>query len=503
MKIPTIEQIRLCDANTIQYEPISSIDLMERAAKSCVEQIKRMFSSDMPISVFCGTGNNGGDGLAIARLLLDSGYQCQAFLLYFGNTCSTDCKENLLRLQKTYPDKIQIITNKEEIPILFDYRVIIDALLGSGLNKPVENEIFIRLIKRINASPAFVFSVDMPSGLFAEIPMDANAVAVEADFTLSFQFPKLGFLFPENYKYVGEWTITDIGLHPCAIEQIQSNNHLISGEMVRGMLHLREKFVHKANFGHGLLVAGSKGMMGAAVLSAKACLRSGIGLLTAHVPAIGYTIMQSNVPEAMCVCDKEENFFSGIDFDLLAKYNAIAIGPGLGKNKRSAEGLKKLIADFGGSIIFDADAINLLSENKTWLEFIPPNCILTPHIKEFERLTHPVSNSFERMELQREFSFRHQCTIVLKGAHTCISSQQGDCYFNTSGNPGMATGGSGDVLTGIILGLLAQRYTAIQAAITGVFLHGKAADIALKHQSCESLIASDIIDNTGLAFLSV
>jgi NAD(P)H-hydrate epimerase len=503
MKIPGIEQIRFCDAYTIEHEPVHSIDLMERAAKSCVSQIKEMFSLEVSIVVFCGTGNNGGDGLAITRLLLDLGYQCQALLVQAGNTYSTDSKENLHRLQKKYPNNIYIITKKEDIPILLNYHVIIDALFGSGLNKPLESDILTQVITRINQSPAFVFAVDMPSGLFPETPMQPNVVAVEADFTLSFQFSKLGFLFAENYKYVGEWAIVDIGLHPDAVGQIQSNNNLIDDELVRNILSPREKYAHKGDFGHGLLIAGSKGMMGAAILSARACLRSGIGLLTLYVPAAGYGIIQSNVPEAMCLCDSNEDVFSGISFNSLTKYNAIAIGPGLGKDKRVVKGLKKLIGDFGGSIIFDADAINILAENKTWLEFIPQNTIFTPHITEFERLTHPVTNSFERMEVQQKFSIRHHCIVVLKGAHSCITSPQGDCYFNTTGNPGMATGGSGDVLTGIILGLLTQGYSATQAAIAGTFLHGRAADIALKQQSSESLIASDIINNLGQAFLSI
>jgi NAD(P)H-hydrate epimerase len=503
MKIPTIEQIRYCDACTIEHEPVLSIDLMERAAKSCVSQIKGMFSLDVSIVVFCGAGNNGGDGLAITRLLLDLGYQCQALVIQPENKYSPDCKENLHRLQKNYPNNIHIITQKEDIPTLFNYHLIIDALLGSGLNKAVEDDILTHVITQINQSPAFVFAVDMPSGLFPEMPMKPNAIAVEADFTLSFQFPKLGFLFAENYKYVGEWAIADIGLHPEAIGKIQSNNNLTDDTIVRNILSPREKYAHKGNFGHGLLIAGSKGMMGAAILSARACLRSGIGLLTVHVPDVGYNIIQSNVPEAMCLCDDNKDVFSGLSFNSLTKYNAIAVGSGLGKDKHSAEGLKKLIADYGGSIIFDADAINILAENKTWLEFIPKNSIFTPHIKEFERLTRSVNNSFERMSLQQEFSIRHHCTVVLKGAHTCITSPQGNCHFNTTGNPGMATGGSGDVLTGIILGMLAQGYSATQAAIAGTFLHGRAADIALKQQSCESLIASDIIDNLGHAFLSI
>jgi NAD(P)H-hydrate epimerase len=330
--------------------------------------------------------------------------------------------------------------------------------------------------------------------------MEPSAIVTEADFTLSFQFPKLSFLFPESYFYVGEWDVADIGLHEAGIQEIETDNHLIDEGIVKSILRPRSKFAHKGDFGHGLLVAGSKGMMGAAVLAAKACLRSGIGRLTVHSPAGGSAILQATTPEAMCTCDAEEDHFSGVEFKSLPRYNAIAIGPGLGNHLHTKEGLMKLIGDFGGRLIFDADAINILAENKTWLEFLPPNCIFTPHPKEFERLTQPSHNSFERMEIQRAFSVKHRCIVVLKGAHTCISSPDGKCYFNASGNPGMATGGSGDVLTGMILGLVAQGYTSLEASLVGVYLHGKAGDIALDHQSQESLLPTDIIENVGQAF---
>lgn len=501
MKIPTIEQIRACDAYTIEHEPISSINLMERAAKTCVNHIEEMFLNEISIAIICGMGNNGGDGLAITRLLLDKNYNCHAFLIKHNDSFSNDCQKKFKRLTNNYPNRIQVIYNEEEIPSLDQYNVVVDALLGSGLNKSIEKfGLLSKMIKTINDCPAFIFAIDMPSGLFAEKTMEEHSIAVEADFTLSFQFPKLCFFFPENYQYVGEWNIADIGLHPQCIHQIRSSNNMVDNSFIKSTLHVREKFSHKGNFGHGLLIAGSKGMMGAAVLASKSCLRTGIGLLTTHIPQIGYSILQTTVPEVMIECDENENHFSGIEFKTLDKYNAIGIGPGLGKEKHSTEGLKKLIGDFGGAIVFDADAINILAENKTLLEFIPPHCIFTPHIKEFERLTHPVSNSFERMDLQKAFSKRYNCIVVLKGSHTCVSSPEGNCYFNTSGNPGMATAGSGDVLTGIILSFLAQGYSSTQAAIIGVYLHGKAADIALQQQSYESLIASDIIKNLGETF---
>jgi NAD(P)H-hydrate epimerase len=381
--------------------------------------------------------------------------------------------------------------------------VIIDDLLGIGLSKPIDNPLLKAVIKNINQSQSFVFAIDTPSGLLSEQAMDEQYTAVEADFTLSFQFPKLSFFFAENYRYVGEWAVADIGLDSQYINNMQTNYYCIEHQFIKPLIRQREKFAHKGNFGHGLLIAGSNGMMGAAVLAAKSALRTGIGLLTVNVPKIGYTILQTTVNEALCRCDANEHYFTGIDFSSLIKYNAVAVGCGLGTHPETAQGLKKLIGDFGGSLLFDADAINILAENKTWLEFLPPNCIFTPHIKEFERLTKKAGNSYERLELQRQFSMRYRCVVVLKGAHTSISTPQGEVYFNTSGNAGMAKGGSGDVLTGMLLSLAAQGYTAVQSALIGVYLHGAAADLALEKQSCESLLPSDVIENIGRCFMAV
>ncbi|MDR0368425.1 MAG: NAD(P)H-hydrate epimerase, partial [Bacteroidales bacterium] len=426
MKIPSIEQIRACDVYTIAHKPISSADLMEHASQTCAEHIQTMFPAEISVAVFCGTGNNGGDGLAVARLLLDSGYDCHAFVVKENNPFSDDCETNRKRLQNAYPQRLHIIDNENDIPALNSYHLLVDALLGSGLNKPIApSSLLAKIVQQINNSPAFVFAVDMPSGLFAEKPVVVPAVVVEADFVLTFQFPKLSFFFSETYPFVKQWAVADVGLLSECIKPTDICNYMIDDKMIKDSLRPRQKFAHKGDFGHGLLIAGSKGMMGAAVLAAKSCLRTGIGLLTTHIPKTGYSIMQTAVNEAVCACDEDENHFSGVEFKTLNKYNAVGIGPGLGKDKHTAEGLKKLIGDFGGSIVFDADAINILSENKTWLEFIPPDCIFTPHIKEFERLTRPVSNSFERMELQKEFSKRHNCTLVLKGMHTCISSPSG------------------------------------------------------------------------------
>ena len=498
MKIPDIEQIRRCEAHTIAHKSISSIELMEIAATACVDRIKQRFSPAVSIIVFCGMGNNGGDGLAMTRLLHEDGFNCTAFIVKHRDLYSTECLHQLHLLEERNI-KPKIIEQESDIPSCDSCTIVVDALLGIGLSKPIDNPLLEAVIKNMNQSKAFVFAIDVPSGLLSEQAMEKQYPAIEADYTLSFQFPKLSFFFAENYSYVGEWDIADIGLDGQYINNIPINGYCIEHSLIQSLIRPRGKFAHKGNFGHGLLIAGSLGMMGAAVLAAKAALRTGIGLLTVNVPQKGVSILQTAVNEALCRCDANENHFTGIDLYPL-KYNALAIGCGLGMHPETAQGLKKLISDFGGNMIFDADAINLLAANKTWLESLPPNCIFTPHLKEFERLTHRVNNSFERMELQRRFSMRYRCVVVLKGAHTCITTPQGETYFNTSGNPGMAKGGSGDVLTGILLALLSQGYTPVDAAVIGVYLHGLAADHALDQQSYESLLPSDIIENIGRSY---
>lgn len=494
MKIPTIQQIREADAYTIEQEPIESIQLMERAAGLACKKIMELFSTDTDILLLCGMGNNGGDGLVIARMLLQNNYKCSIYIVKHATSFSKDCQKNLNRLQLTHPNLIHEITDETDIPSLH-VDLIIDAILGSGLNKPIENSILCRLFKQIGQASAFVFSIDIPSGLFAEKSMLSVDLAVKADFVFTFQFPKLAFLFPENYEFVGEWEVGDIGLHPDFIQQMETPYYYLEEEDIELLVKPRPKFSHKGNYGHALLIAGSKGMMGAAVLAAKACLRSGAGIVEVHVPEVGYQIMQLAVPEALCSCDSHLNYFTSMDAEKLRKASAIAIGPGLGTHPDTVKALNSLIKNTRKPIIFDADAINILSENKTFLEFLPPFCVFTPHPKEFERLVGKATNSFHRLNLQREFSNKYQCIVILKGAHTSISFPDGKVFFNSTGNPGMATGGSGDVLTGIILGLMAQAvYTPSEAALIAVFNHGKAGDSAAKHHSYDSLIASDIID---------
>jgi ADP-dependent NAD(P)H-hydrate dehydratase / NAD(P)H-hydrate epimerase len=498
MKIPAVGQIKEADAYTIKHEPIVSIDLMERAAGKCFQWIVMNYGRSVTYKIFCGTGNNGGDGLAIARLMAEKNIKVETYVVRFSEKCSDDFNSNLQKLLKFKKVKVADINAPSEFPAVEDNDVIIDAIFGSGLTKPVADGIASDVIKLINKSKAKVIAIDIPSGLFVDDNSDNEGDIVHAKQTLTFQFPKLSFLFAGNEPYVGKWQLLPIGLHKAFIRDVAVNNYFVEAEDCHNILKPRSNFGHKGTYGHALLVCGSFGKMGAAVISTHSCIRSGTGLVTAHIPECGYTIMQTAAPEIMCSMDSDNKVLTdNID---ISTYNAIGVGPGIGTDEKTQKALKLLIQNSGNPMVFDADAINILSENKTWLSFVPKHSIFTPHPKEFERLSGKSANENKRQQLQIEFSKKYCVYVVLKGAYTCISTPAGDCYFNSTGNPGMATAGSGDVLTGIITGLLAQKYTSFEACLLGVFVHGLAGDIAAKQLGYEALTANDIISFLGKAF---
>lgn len=499
MKILSVEQIREADKYTIENESIESVDLMERAATKIYEWIYRRVPRDKTIKIFCGMGNNGGDGLAVARLLYQQDIVSQVFVVRHADSMSHDCEVNYWRLvNETKVPMFDILTD-DDFPNVGPDDVVVDAIFGSGLNRPPQG-VVADLIAYLNASPAIRVAVDVPSGLFADQP-SALGFIFKADYTLTFQFPKLAFLFPENDCFVGRFEVLDIGLHPQYIDEVETYNFLTVKQMVKPMLHARPKYSHKGTYGHALLIAGSEGKTGAALLGAKSCLRTGVGLLSVHLPKLAQLPLQTAIPEAMVDVDESETCFSS--FGKLDAFSAIGVGPGLGKADETVHALKRLIQETQVPMVMDADALNILSDNPTWLAFLPAKTILTPHPKEFERLVGKCSTSFERLEKQRELSVKNNIIVVLKGAHTSITFPNGACYFNTTGNPGMATAGSGDVLTGIILSLLAQRYSPEEAAVLGVYLHGLAGDFAAETVGQESLIASDITENLGKAFVAI
>lgn len=501
MKIPTIKNAREADAFTIENEPITSVDLMERAASTAFGWIENKLNhqTETNVKIFCGMGNNGGDGFVLGRLFCQKHYDVEVFLVHVGEKMSHDCQVNYERLKTLNPSVIHEVFSKNDFPEISDSDVVIDAVFGSGLTRPLEG-LAAEMVEHLNNNQAVRIAIDIASGLNGD-GFATSEHTFRPDYTLSFQFPKLAFLLPENEPFVGNWEVLDIKIHPDYVEKVESVNFLTENEVVRPLVHRRGKHSHKGTYGHALLIAGSTGKTGAALLAAESCLRSGVGLLTAHLPKSATLPLQVYLPEAMMSVDESEDCFSQLP-DLL-NYTAIGAGPGLGKRPETANALKRLIQETKVLLVLDADALNIISENKTWLAFLPERTIMTPHPKEFERLFGKTENSLQRLELQREMSRKYNLIIVLKGANTAVTFPTGVCFFNTTGNPGMATAGSGDVLTGIILSLVAQRYTPEEAALLGVYLHGLAGDIAASENGMESLIASDISKNVGKAFLKL
>lgn len=490
MKILSIEKIREADRYTIENEPIRSIELMERAAGQASEWLSQRLKPDNKVMVFCGTGNNGGDGFVVAEHLYQKGVEPKVFMVGNPHKMSLDCKDEVWILETNTGLKPNQIHTADDFPAFNGGEIIIDALFGSGLNRPITG-IAADLINYLNQQNAIRISIDIASGLFAD-SYYPTATIFKPDYTLTFQMPKLAFMMPENDPYVGQLEVLDIQLHPHYLLEVETNNFLVDKEMIKPIIHKRPKYSHKGTYGHALLVAGSEGKTGAAILGAKSCLRTGVGLLSVKLPQSAWPPLQTSLPEAMIQVD-----------DKLDAFNAIGVGPGLSTSDDAQRTLKRLIQDAHVPLVMDADALNILAENKTWLSFLPPKTILTPHPKEFERLFGRTSDSFERLDLLRNMAIAYNIIIVLKGAHTAVAMPNGTVFFNSTGNPGMATAGSGDVLTGMILSLLAQRYTPEEAAVLGVYLHGLAGDMAAMEIGPEAMIASDITEHIGKAYLSL
>ncbi len=496
MKILSGLQIRDWDNYTIEHQRVLSINLMECASSACVSWLTTHYSGSENFSIFCGKGNNGGDGLAIARLLMEKNFLVTVYILEFGHIGTADFQVNLAKLHTIPGNDIHFIQSEEHFHPFKQGEIIIDALYGSGLNRPLES-VTAKLVDHINSSGCAVISIDIPSGLFVDRSSRGNS-AIHATHTLSFQCYKPAFLFAENEEAIGQLHMLDIGLDPAFYEQLEVEYELTDEAIIRSLYRPRKPFSHKGNFGHALLLAGSEGKMGAAVLAAKACLRSGVGLLTCHIPAGGNDILQTSVPEAMVRSDIHSSFITKVE-ESFSTYDVIGIGPGIGTHAETILVLKSIFQNATYPLVIDADALNGIAAEKELLKLIPPGSILTPHPKEFDRLFGESENEADRIALAIRKAKELNCIFVLKGHHTCIATG-GTTYFNSTGNAGMATAGSGDVLTGILTGLLAQGYSSTEAAILGVYLHGIAGDLTLNTISQESLIASDIIEHLGSAF---
>jgi len=501
MKIFSREQISLIDRQTRELEPISEIGLMERASVALAGWIQASYPVTTRIVVITGPGNNGGDALAVARILATRGYSIVVYLPDLGRQRSEASLINLKRLNE-FPEVIVIEINESlDFPDLSGFGLVLDGLYGAGLNRPLEG-FASRVIDWINDSDLEVVSIDLPSGLLCDENQYNTGSIVRADFTLTLEFPKQALFFSENEQYFGKWVIVPFGLNSNVMEETNSNLHFLDQKGVSILLKRRKMFSHKGSYGHGLLLSGSRGKTGAAQLAAKGALRAGLGLLTVHLPESAAGFLQIALPEAMTSLDSGKEMIT--DLPDLAKFTAIAAGPGIGMDPSTQKVVKMLIEQANVPLVLDADALNILAANPSWIKLLPPNTILTPHPAEFDRLSGIVLKSEEeRLQIAEQFAGSYNVVLILKGAYTRIILPDGSVYFNSTGNPGMATGGSGDVLTGIILGLLCQGYTPAEAAMLGVFLHGRSADLRVAASSEESLLAGEIADHLGEAFASL
>ena len=501
MQLLTSEQIHNWDTYTVNHEKITSLDLMEKAASECMRWLEQNNYIKKHFVIYCGKGNNGGDGIALARLLSVKHCTAEVFILELHHKGTEDFQANLARLEQT-GIPITFIRSEDQFNSIPPGAVIIDALFGSGLNRPADS-ITSNLIKHLNDSGNKIISVDIPSGMFADNSSKGNSI-INAKHTLTFQTYKLALLFPENEEQFGEVHILDIGLSPGFLTGIQTTFELLDKPLMRSIYKPRKSFAHKGSFGHALLLTGSYGKMGASVLSSRACLRSGAGLLSVSIPSCGYDILQTSIPEAMAIPDAEKNYITKDSTEAdLSIYNAIGMGPGIGTQDATVEAVDQLLSRYTLPVVIDADCLNILARHNGLFKKLTPLSILTPHPKEFERLFGKTENDFDRIALARNKAKELQVIIVLKGHKTLVAMPDGKAFFNNTGNAGMATGGSGDVLTGILTGLLAQKYRPPEAALLGVYIHGLAGDYAAEKRTQESMIASDIIESLGDAFREI
>ncbi len=492
IKIPSPEQVSTLDKYTIEFEPVSSLDLMERASHIFCDWLASKFPDKTATLTFlCGPGNNGGDGLASARIMAEKKYRTEVHFVGDLQKTSPDCATNIKKFRELCPGHFNVLENPEHLRKIHDNNILIDAILGNGLTRPLEGRLK-KIAEIVNELPNSVVAIDIPTGLFAS--RHSDGASIHADWTLSLEFPKLAYLMPENKERVAHWEYCSIGLLEEGIEKIDCPHYFLTKAYIDTLLTPRGKFSHKGNYGKIQLIAGQMGFSGAAALTALGCMRAGAGLSWLHTPKSCIPPVQSIIPESICTPDIETDFIS--DIQILPGIDTIACGPGIGKNPATASALKKMLENIHSdqNLILDADALNIIAENN-WLSSVPPNTIITPHPGEFERLFGKGKNDFETLEIQRSASKKYKLNILLKGAYSRVSTPSGEIFFNPTGNPGMATAGSGDVLTGVIAAMSGRGLEPTTAAIAGMYLHGLAGDLAAEKLGKDGLIARDIANH--------
>ncbi|WP_313113549.1 NAD(P)H-hydrate dehydratase [Aequorivita sediminis] len=498
MKIFSAEQLYEADKITLEQQQITTEELMERAGAQIFNWLhERLDGASVPIRIFCGIGNNGGDGLVLGRLLIESGYNVIVYVVNCSDKRSKGFLYNYNLIKNVTKDWPILMKDENDFPEVDPEDIIVDAIFGIGLNRCPDGWVK-KLIQHLNSSPAFKLAIDIPSGLFPNKALKDEKAVLRANHTLTFQTPKFAFFLPETAQFAPSYDILDIGLDREFLVNTKPIAQIISKPEAQNLYKHRERFAHKGNFGHALIVAGSYGKIGAAAISTTATFRIGAGMVTTFIPKCGYPILQTTVPEAMVATDTEENFISKINVDF--EPAAIGVGMGMGKNKLTAEALKSLFKNYKSPMVIDADAINLISENKELLKLLPKNSILTPHPGELQRLVGKWKDDYDKIEKVIKFSVKHEVLVVIKGSYSIIVFGE-TLYINNSGNPGMATAGSGDALSGVITGLLSQGYDILTSCVFGVYMHGFAGDLAVNQMGYEAVMANDIVNNIGEAYM--
>ncbi|NJW52553.1 NAD(P)H-hydrate dehydratase [Salinimicrobium oceani] len=500
MKILSAKQLKEADKITLEKQGISSTELMERAASLVFEEIhKRLEGAPIPVKIFCGIGNNGGDGLVIGRKLIEAGYAVTVFIVNYSDQRSQDFLINYERIKNRTRKWPVLLKSEEDFPEINYGDFVVDAIFGVGLNRPMVAWVA-KLVQHINAAGAFILAVDMPSGLMADAPVADRESIIRASYTITFQSAKMAFYMPQTAVFVGDLQIIDIALDTGYLKEAKAVANLISRPEAKALYRPRQRFTHKGTYGHALIIGGSYGKIGSVCLTATAALRAGAGLVTIFAPKCGYEILQTSLPEAMVITDPHKEILTQIDFDI--EPDVIGFGVGVGTKEGTTEAMRHLLQKTKKPMVIDADGINILSKNEDFFELLPEGTILTPHPKELERLIGPWENDFEKLEKVRDLSKKYKLIILIKGTYTFIVTPN-DLYINTTGNPGMATAGSGDVLTGVITALIGQGYEPLRAAVLGVYLHGKAGDLCAEKFSYEGVVAGDIARHTGAAIFDL
>ena len=490
-KLLSCSEIKELDSKTIENKNITSLDLMSDAVQTVEKWILNNYKKNQKFSIICGNGNNGADGILLSCKLMLKNYKVQAYFI-------NEVGSSEFNHQFNYAKKIELNLEKIDFDNLKSIEfsgVIIDCIFGVGLNREITGK-YLKIVNLVNSLKKKIISIDTPSGISADTYFSSNHII--PDIVLTFHAPKLTFFFSEYLDKIKNVEILDIGLDNSEYKRMEGVGELIDINIIAKIYKPRKKITHKGDCGHALLFAGSEGKYGASILCGKSLFRSGAGLLTFLCDEKTKKFIYKSLPEAMTsdIIIKDQYSISAE----IKKYKVIGIGPGLGMSKLVIKNFKQIINEVNYPIVVDADGLNILSKDKDLFEKLPKESILTPHIGEFKRFAGNFENSNEKIMLQRRISKKYGLNIVLKGPYTTMTDSKGDLYINTSGNSGLATAGSGDVLTGIITGFLAQNYTPFNAMISGVFLHGLSADIAVKKSHVNSLIASDITENLSSAF---